>query len=295
MSGSQALKTGFIDDVLSMIAPILFLVGDRISARPPTERYPYGFARAVSAAYLGAAVALMAVGGWLFIDAALKLIEMERPSIGGVEVFGHVIWRGWLALPVLVWCSAPSIFLGRAKTSLSERLHDKVLQADGQTNAADWQSALAAMVGILGIAAGWWWADAAAALFISFEIIRSAFNELRSALGDLLDRRPQIIGEEGHDPLPAELTTFFNSQPWVKDAVVRVREEGRQFTGEAFVVPSDETQLIERMENASREACDMDWRLKEMLITPVRRIPEPLEAIRAGATGGDLDRLQPRQ
>lgn len=295
MSGSQALKTGFIDDVLSMIAPILFLVGDRISARPPTERYPYGFARAVSAAYLGAAVALMAVGGWLFLDAALKLIEMERPSIGGVELFGRVIWRGWLALPVLVWCSAPSIFLGRAKTKLSERLHDKVLQADGQTNAADWQSALAAMVGILGIAAGWWWADAAAALFISFEIIRSAFNELRSALGDLLDRRPQIIGEEGHDPLPAELTTFFNSQPWVKDAVVRVREEGRQFTGEAFVVPSDETQLIERMENASREACDMDWRLKEMLITPVRRIPEPLEAIRAGARGGDLDRLQPRQ
>ena len=53
MGGSQALKTEFVGDALSMIAPVLFLAGDRISGRPPSEKYPYGFAGAVSAAYLG--------------------------------------------------------------------------------------------------------------------------------------------------------------------------------------------------------------------------------------------------
>jgi len=281
MAGSQALKTELVDDALSMIAPLLFLVGDRISGREPTERYPYGFARAVSAGYLGAAVALFAVGGWLFFDSAMKLVHLERPSINGVEVFGQVIWRGWLAIPVLLWSSVPAFFLGRGKQKLGKRLHDKVLLADAETNEADWQSAGAAMAGVLGIAAGLWWADAAAALFISLEIMRSGFNEIRSAVGDLMDRRPEKLGEKGLDPLPEELTAFFKRQPWVKDAVVRVREEGRRFTGEVFVVPTGDEELLERIEKASEEACGLDWRLAEMLVTPVHAIPQPLEAVRA--------------
>lgn len=70
MAGSQALKTEFVGDALSLIAPTLFLIGSRISARPPTERYPFGFERAVSAGYLGAALALLSTGAYLFVDAA---------------------------------------------------------------------------------------------------------------------------------------------------------------------------------------------------------------------------------
>lgn len=286
MAGSQALLTELVDGALSTIAPTLFLVGDRVSGRAASERYPYGFARAVSAAYLGASVALFCVGALLFFDAGMKLVHLEHPSINGIEVAGLVIWRGWLSIPVLVWAAVPAYFLGRAKLKLGARLQDKVLMADAQTNAADWQSAGAALIGIIGVAAGFWWADSLAALFISLEILRSGFSEIRSAVGDLMDRRPEKLGEDGLDPLPEELTAFFKGQPWVKDAVVRVREEGRQFTGEVFVVPSEEDGLVERIARASREACALDWRLKEMLITPVRTIPRRLEAIRADQPEG---------
>lgn len=286
MGGSEALKTALFDGALSTVAPVLFLVGDRVSARPPSERYPYGFARAVSAGYLGAAVALFMIGAWLLADSGMKLIHAEHPSIGGVALFGQIVWRGWLSIPVMLWSAVPAFFLGRAKQKAAERLHDKVLAADAQTNAADWQSAAAAILGVLGVAAGVWWLDAVAAIFISFEILRSGFSEIRSAVGDLMDRRPQKMDADGLDPLPEELTAFFKRQPWVEDAIVRVREEGRQFTGEVFVVPSEDRDLLARIEQASREACDLDWRLKEMLITPVRAMPRGLEAIRADQPDG---------
>src|SRR4051794_36330229 len=74
MSGSQALKTEFVADALTLTPPMLFLVGDRISAREPTETYPFGYERAVSAGYLGASLALLATGAYLFGDSAWKLV-----------------------------------------------------------------------------------------------------------------------------------------------------------------------------------------------------------------------------
>jgi len=114
MSGSQALKTEFVGDLLGLIAPILFLVGDRIGARRATETYPFGYERAVTAGYLGAALALCATGLFLFFDALSKLLFAEHPIVGGVALAGRVIWIGWLAIPVLLWCAIPAFFLGRA-------------------------------------------------------------------------------------------------------------------------------------------------------------------------------------
>jgi cation diffusion facilitator family transporter len=281
MGGSQALKTEFVGDALSMIPPVLFLVGDRISGRPPSERYPYGFARAVSAAYLGAGVVLLATGGYLLFDGGMKLVRAEHPTLGGVTVFGHTVWLGWIGVGVLLWSSIPALFLGRAKQKAALALHDKVLAADAKINAADWQSASAAIIGVLGIAAGVWWLDALAGCLISVEVIRSGLSEIRSAIGDLLDRRPEKLEGKGFDSLPEDLTAFFKDQPWIADAVVRVREEGRQFTGEVFVVPIGDQDLVRRIEEASRQSCTLDWRLKEMLITPVSAIPAILEPVRA--------------
>jgi divalent metal cation (Fe/Co/Zn/Cd) transporter len=294
MGRSQALKTEFIGDAMSLIAPVLFLIGDRISGRAPSPRYPYGFARAVSAAYLGAALALTAVGVILLVESASKLISAERPSIGGIEVFGHEIWLGWLALPTLAWSAVPSFFLGRSKARLGDELQDKVLVAEARTFAANWQSATAAMIGILGVAEGLWWCDALAAAIIAVEISRSGLMDLHAALADLMNRRPQAADGDSEEPLPARVTAMLKRQDWVADAVVRIREEGRSFTGEAFIVPVQDGPLTEQLAAASREACKLDWRLREMLLAPVPRIPPELEAVRAEPqTRSDVNRGPP--
>ena len=280
MSGSQALRTEFIGDLLSMIAPALFLVGDRISARRPTETFPFGFERAVSAGYLGAALALLAVGAFLFGDAGMKLVAREHPVIGATVLFGHAVWTGWLAIPVLMWAAVPSFFLGRSKRRIGKALHDKVLVADAQTNAANWQSAAAAMLGVLGVALGLWWADAAAAVVISVEIVRDGVIEVRTALGDILDRRPRNPLDGKLDPLPEKLTAQLRSESWVRDAVVRVRERGREFTAEAFVVPHSEEGLLEHLERCSKTTRELDPRLREIVFAPVSALPPEIQSIR---------------
>ena len=47
---------------------------------------------------------------------------------------------------------------------------------------------------------------------------------------------------------------------WVKDAEVRLREEGHVYFGEAFVVPVDDQDLVERLQRANRHLLDLDWR-----------------------------------
>ena len=280
MAGSEAVKTELVGDALSIIPSALFLVGARLGARRPSANYPYGFGRAVSAAYLGASLALLATGVYLLADAVSALVKLEHPTFGAFTIFGHTVWQGWLALPALAWGGIPAIFLGRAKTKLAERLNDKVLAADGRSSSADWKSAGAAIVGVIGIAFGLWWMDAVAAIFISFDILSDGLSDVRSALADLMNRRPQSLKEETTDPLPATLTRFLKSQDWVEDAVVRLREEGRYFVGEAFVAVRDGINPLDRIDQTSAAIKAMDWRLADVVIAPVRQIPDEVLKVR---------------
>jgi cation diffusion facilitator family transporter len=273
MGGSQALKTELIGELLSFFPPALFLIGDRITRREPNERYPFGYERAVSAGYLGASVTLLGVGAFLVVDAAMKLALQDHPTIGGFPLFGRVVWTGWLALGVLLWSAIPAFFLGRAKRRAAEALHDKTLAADVEINAADWQSASAAMVGMIGVGFGLWWADAAAALVISLEIIRSGWSELKTALGDLMDRRPHKLLEKEEDPVTDDLARFLVGLPWVSDAIVRIRERGREFTAEAHVVPTTPTVAIHDLGAATEKAREIDPRLNVIVIAPVAAFP----------------------
>src|SRR3954463_5033943 len=202
MSGSQALKTEMSGEVLSLVPPTLFLIGDRIGRRPPNRRYPFGHERAVSAGYVGAATALLLVGVYLLFDGGMKLAMREHPTIGGFPLFGHVVWTGWLGIAVLLWSGVPAHFIGQAKRGPAEILHDKTLAADAEINAADWQSASAAIVGLVGVGFGFWWTDAATACLISVEIIRSGWSELSTALGDMADRKPRAILSKEDEPVP---------------------------------------------------------------------------------------------
>ena len=273
MSGSQALKTEMIGEFLSLIPPTLFLIGDRIGRREPNRQYPFGYERAVSAAYVGASVALLMVGAYLLFDGAMKLVMREHPTIGGFPLFGHVVWTGWLGIAVLLWSGVTDYFIGRAKLRPAEVLHDKTLAADANINKADWQSAGAAIVGLIGVSFGLWWADAAAAVVISFEIIRSGWSELRTALGDVMDRRPLSFDHEQDEEVPDRVADLIRSQPWVADVVVRVRERGREFTADAHVVPKSRQVSVDELRRTGDLARQLDPRLADVTIAPVAEFP----------------------
>ena len=64
MGSSQAMKTAWIEDTVSLLPPILFLLARKFENKPATDKYPFGFHRVGSLAFLLAAGALTAMGGF---------------------------------------------------------------------------------------------------------------------------------------------------------------------------------------------------------------------------------------
>jgi cation diffusion facilitator family transporter len=270
---SQAMKAAWIEDMLGLVPPAAFLLAARFRHRRPTVDYPYGYHRSTSIAFLSGSVALLGLGGYVVYDSLARLIAAERPPIGLIELFGQQIWLGWLMIAALASTMPPAILLGRAKLKIAREIHDKVLFADAEMNRADWLTAGAAILGVLGIGAGLWWADAVAALVIGADIVRDGLRTSRAAVTDLMDKRPHVVDGSRPHPLPDQLLAAARDTDWIADAWLRVREEGHVFVGELVVVPVPGTRrLVERLEELGAWVRAYDWRMHDLVVAPVTTI-----------------------
>jgi len=273
MGSSQAMRTAWIEDVLSLVPPISFLVAMRFRDRAPTAEYPYGYRRATLLAFLMASVAILVLGLYMFYDSAMALINTEHPTLGHFDLFGWYIWSGWVMIVALIYSMIPPIILGHMKLPVAKALHEKTLYADATMNKDDWLTAGAAILGILGIGLGWWWADSVAAGFISIEVLMDGYTNIRQAMSDLMDQRPTAVGSEEALDLGERLCAKVRRRADVTDAEVRLREEGHVFSGELFVVLREDgstpSTVAAHVADIAEEATAFDWRLYNLVVMPV--------------------------
>ena len=268
---SQSMRTAWIEDMLSLVPPVAFLIATPIGRRRPNEEFPFGYHRSTSVAFFAGAVALFTMGAILLAESILKLAKAEHPTIGAIELFGQDIWMGWAMLAVLAWGCLP-VWLGRLKTPLARGLHDHVLHVDADMNRADWLTAVGAGIGVIGVGLGFWWVDAVAAGVIAADITWDGFRNLRDVMADMLDEAPKTVEGTAHEGLPERVRTYLKSLPWVADADVRIRDGGHAFTGEAFIVPSETRDLVTRLQEAAAGARALDWRMLDLTIMPVETL-----------------------
>ncbi|GMA40379.1 cation diffusion facilitator family transporter [Mobilicoccus caccae] len=278
MGSSQAMKVAWIEDLLSLIPPIAFLVAARFARREHSREHPYGFHRAVGSGHLAAAVALFAMGVFLVIDSASGLVRAEHPPIGTLQLFGHTVWAGWPMIAAMVYTGIGPVVLGRMKMPLAETLHDKVLYADADMNKADWMTALGAVLGILGIGIGWWWADGVAALAISASVLHDGITQIRNATRGLMDGRARRFDDSAPHPVIARVEQLVGRADWVEDVGVRIRDQGHLFHTEVFVVPRERVARLEQLERMREEIVALDWKLHDVVVAPVAVVPENLRA-----------------
>lgn len=279
LGSSQAMKGAWLEDTLSLAPPIAFLIADRIRYRRPNGAYPYGYHRAVEVAFLAGALALLIMGVFLIVDSVLKLLAGEHPPIGMVELFDWQVWLGWLMIAALLWSAIPVLIIGRIKTRIAEQLHDKVLNADAAMNRADWLTAGAALIGVIGIGFGVWWLDAAAAIVIGLDIGRDGLKYTRAAMADLLDARPRRLDESGVHALVEDVRSVVAGLEWVDVAAVRMRELGHVMSVSVLAVPRDEADLLARVEDAVARIVDLDWKLQDVVVSVVRELEDAPEGV----------------
>ena len=269
---SQAMKTAWVSDLLGLIPPAALLLAMRHELRPPTRRFPFGYERAISIAFLVTASVLSIAGVWLLIDALLKLIHQERPPVGTMVLFGRQFWSGWPMIAALGYAVVTDMLLGHLKKPVAETLHDKVLEADATMNRDDWMAQGAAILGILMIGFGLWWGDAAAAAFISLQLIRDGWMNVRGVVADLMDEAPTQMGKRDLERLPEQLARAAEALPWVRQAEAHLREHGHALTGEVFVVPREPSPLVRQLAEARQALEREDWRLHGLTVVPVQRL-----------------------
>ena len=270
---SQAMKAAWIEDSLSFLPPLAFLIAIRVARASPSARFPYGKHRAVGIGHLVGGVALLTMGLFLVVDSGTGLLGGERPPLGVVEIGGQVIWVGWLMIVVMALSCIGPVILGRMKAAPAEALHDKVLAADADMNRADWQTGVATIVGVAGIGMGLWWADAVAALVVSVSILHDGWTNMRGAIEGLSDARP--TGIDGTDPHPLiwDIDAALDGVDWAADHGARVRDEGHVFHVEAFLVPADgQTVTVERLAEVREKLADLSWKLDDVVVTVVAEV-----------------------
>ncbi len=275
MGSSQSMKVALMEDILSLVPSISFLVASRYLHKKADKKFPYGYHSAFTIAFLCGSVALFAIGLFVVFDSAMTLIKQEHPAIGSVVVGGKAYWLGYAMYGALLYSAVPAMIIGRKKLPLAEKLHNKVLFTDAETQKADWMTALAAMVGITGIGFGWWWADAVAALFISVNILHDGYKNLRNAIADLMSRRPQTTDQKEEDPLLQEIRNNASSFSWVKQVAIRFRENGQIYFGEIFIIPHTDTpEVNSRLPELHDRIMELHWKIHDVTIALVKEFPE---------------------
>jgi cation diffusion facilitator family transporter len=266
MQSSQAMKTAWLEDMLSLVPPIVFLIASHFEARPADRWFPFGYQRVNSLAFMIAAVTLATMGCFLLFEAARTLVMQERVTIGLVAPLGYEIWAGWPMIAALLYSVVPPVVLGRMKLPLARRLQDKVLHTDAQMNKADWMTGLAGIAGIVGLGFGLWWADAVAAGIISFSILRDGVRAMRIATAELVDGAPRALDADRiSDDAQALQRTLAARYP---GAPVKMRETGRFIR---VVVEGADPPNDARPDAHWPDGVDRPWRLSELSFRPRTR------------------------
>jgi cation diffusion facilitator family transporter len=263
MGSSQAMKTVWIEDMLGFIPPIAFLVSEHLERKPASSSFPFGFPRANGVAFVISAVALTLMGIYLLYEAVMTLVMAEHPTVGTMRAFGRDVWMGFPMIAVLLWSTIPSMVLGRMKQPVARTINDKVLHTDAEMQKADWMTGIAAIAGVVGIGFGLWWADAAAAGFISFGILKDGIRELRAATAELVDGAPRalesdVVSDEAK-LLKKELTRLF------PQASVRLRETGRVIHAE---VAGEAPTSVPPLSTIWPGPPDRAWRFAQLSFAP---------------------------
>ncbi|WP_024357566.1 cation transporter [Leucobacter chironomi] len=290
MGDSQAMRTAWFEDMLSLLPQVSFLVALPFVRRRPSRDHPYGWHRAMGIGHLLAGAALLGVGLHLAIDSAGGLIDGiftgERTRIGDVEIFGHTIWQGWIMVGVMAVIVIGPIWLyGPAKARIAPVLHSKLLYADADMAKADWQTTVASIVGVLGIGAGIWWLDGAAAIFIAVGIVRDGVSNCSAAVQDLMDRRARSYDGSRPHPLGGMILAYLRRQSWIAEAGIRVRDQGQVFHVEVFVRPLASEVSLERLAEVSEGVADLDWKIQDVVVVPADPIPDYADRLNDSESG----------
>ena len=183
ISGSVALLGDSLHNIADALTALPLWLAFSLGRRPANRRFTYGYGRAEDVA--GVFVVLMiAASGVLAAWEAIDRLRNPR----------DVRHLGWvMAAAVIGMLGNEAVAAYRIR--VGRRIGSASLVADGLHARSDGLTSLAVLVGALGVAAGWEWADPAVGLAISAAILVVLVQARRGVGERLMDAvDPDLVG-----------------------------------------------------------------------------------------------------
>lgn len=217
LTGSLGLLSEAAHSTFDLVASLFAVFAVRASSKPADQGHPYGHGRAENlAAYTeGVLLALVAIG--IAFEAVRRIVT----GGGAVDVRPAAI--GLLVLTIGIEVIRATVLASVARANRSE-----ALRAASVNRLADIVSSSGVLIGLLGVRAGWAWADAAAALLVAGLVGRGGALLLRRSGDILIDAAPTGLEQQVSATI-AEVSGVRSVSG------VRVRRSGSRILGEATV------------------------------------------------------------
>ncbi len=180
MSGSLAILSEAAHSFIDLIATVMTYFAVRISGKPADEEHHYGHGKVESVTALAETALLFVLSGVVIWEAAQRLY-------GG---HGHAVQASLWAFGVIIVSIVVDFFRARLLNRVAEETASDALEADALHFSSDMWSSIAVLLGLGGVALGFAWADAAAAMVVALFVCLAGWRLGRRTIDTLTDTAP---------------------------------------------------------------------------------------------------------
>ena len=185
LSGSLALLSEAAHSLIDLFATVMTYFAVRISGKPADEEHHYGHGKVESVTALAETALLFVLSGVVIWEAAQRLF-------GG---HGHAVEATLWAFGVIVVSIVVDFFRARLLYRVAHDTASEALEADALHFGSDMWSSIAVLIGLGAVAAGYPWADAAAALVVAVFVCLAGWRLGRRTIDTLTDTAPPGAAE----------------------------------------------------------------------------------------------------
>ena len=180
LTGSLAILSEAAHSLIDFAATVMTYFAVRISGKPADEEHHYGHGKVESVSALAETALLFLLSGVVIWEATKRLLGDQ----------GHLVEASLAAFAVIIVSIVVDFFRARLLYRVASETASEALEADALHFGSDMWSSIAVLVGLGGVALGYQWADAAAALVVAVFVCIAGWRLGRRTIDTLTDTAP---------------------------------------------------------------------------------------------------------
>jgi len=185
MSGSLAILSEAGHSLIDLSATLLTYLAVRVSDKPADAEHQFGHGKIESVTALAETALLFVLSAAVIFEAVQRLIAAKS----------YVVDATAAAFAIIALSIGVDFFRSRTLARVARATSSEALQADALHFSSDMWSSIAVLIGLGGVALGYRWADAAAALVVAVFICIAGWRLGRRTIDTLTDAAPAGVSD----------------------------------------------------------------------------------------------------